>query len=78
LQPFPTEPVYIPNPLLDDEDEGVLVSIVSPYMDWDLQPFIVFLNAKDMTEIARGYLPKKYYIPVGFHSYWVSDNNVPV
>ena len=73
----PSEPVFIPNPYIDEEDAGVLVSIVSPYTDWDAKPFIVFLNANDMTEIARAELPDDYYIPVGFHSYYVADDNVP-
>ena len=73
----PSEPVFIPNPYIDEEDAGVLVSIVSPYTDWEAPAFIVFLNANDMTEIARAELPSDYYIPTGFHSYYVADENVP-
>merc|ERR1712130_114710 len=74
----PSEPVFVQNPYLKDEDEGVIISIVSPYKSWTATPFIVFLNAKDMKEIARAELPDGYYIPTGFHSYFIADDNVPM
>ena len=73
----PSEPAFIPNPYKDREDAGVIVSLVSPYTDPEAHAFIVFLNAEDMTEIARAEMPSDYYIPIGFHSYFVSDDNLP-
>ena len=33
------------------------------------------LNAADMVEVARAYLPEGYNVPVGFHGIWASNTN---
>ena len=39
-----------------EEDDGVLLSLASPFSD-DLPSVIVVLDARNMTEISRAYIP---------------------
>ena len=66
----PGEPVFVQKPD-GDEDEGVLLSLVSSFARDDLPAFIVVLDARSMEEITRAELPSDLSIPVGFHSLWI-------
>ncbi|MBI2707734.1 MAG: carotenoid oxygenase family protein, partial [Proteobacteria bacterium] len=60
---YANEPIFIPHPQAEDEDEGVILSIIN-----DLETkksFLVILNAKDFKELARVSTP--HLIPFGFH-----------
>lgn len=61
---YPSEPLFIPNPNGIDEDDGTIVSTVT-----DTRPeapdFLLYLNAKTMTEIGRAYFVNR--IPTGLH-----------
>ncbi|CAI4232991.1 unnamed protein product [Auanema sp. JU1783] len=59
------EPVFIPHPQLTEEDDGILLVPVMTSEDGD-NPYLVVLNSKDMTEIARFVIPESR-IPFGFH-----------
>ena len=52
---YPSEPVFIPNPNAQDEDDGVVLSAVIGIKGQ--RSFLLVLDAKDMKEIARGYVP---------------------
>lgn len=60
---YPGEPVFVPAPNGDKEDEGVLLSIVY-YAPAD-QSFLLVLNAENLEEMARIEVPVR--IPFGFH-----------
>jgi beta,beta-carotene 9',10'-dioxygenase len=60
---YPGEPVYVGRPGRDDEDDGVLLTVV-------LEPeraasSMVVLDAATLTELARARVP--HHIPFGFH-----------
>jgi carotenoid cleavage dioxygenase-like enzyme len=64
---FPGEPVFVPRPDPDDEDDGVLLSIV---LDTDAgTSFMLVLDAVDLDEIARARLPHR--VPFGFHGQYL-------
>jgi beta,beta-carotene 9',10'-dioxygenase len=60
---YPGEPVFVPRPAAEDEDDGVLLSVV-------LEPdrgasSLVVLDAATLDELARARVP--HHIPFGFH-----------
>lgn len=60
---YPSEPIFIKNPTSNDEDDGIIMTNV-----YDANRHIsilLFLNASDMTEIARFDLP--CHIPFTLH-----------
>ncbi len=60
---LPGEPVFIPNPHSDKEDEGVVVNII---LDVGKQrAFLLILDGQSFKEIARVYAP--HAIPLGLH-----------
>jgi beta,beta-carotene 9',10'-dioxygenase len=60
---FPGEPIFVPDPGRDAEDEGVVISLV---LDGAAErSFFLFLDAKSFGERARVSLP--LFIPQGFH-----------
>uniref|UniRef100_A0AAY4EWJ6 Retinal pigment epithelium-specific protein 65kDa n=1 Tax=Denticeps clupeoides TaxID=299321 RepID=A0AAY4EWJ6_9TELE len=62
---YPSEPLFVPCPEAVDEDDGLLLSVVvSPAPDQNLA-FLLILNAKDMTEVARAEVD--VVIPVTLH-----------
>ena len=69
----PSEPFFVSNPMPTAEDDGVVVTLASPMSTErdDLEPFFAILNGRDLTELARAYLPKGYTLPVGFHGIYV-------
>lgn len=60
---FPGEPFFIAKPEATEEDEGVLLTIVS---NPDLgQSYVLIVDAKSMNEVSRIALP--HLLPLGFH-----------
>lgn len=60
---YPSEPVFVPRPNRQTEDDGILLSVV---LDSSTQrSFLLVLDAADLTEVARAYAPQR--IPLGFH-----------
>ncbi|ELR21057.1 betacarotene 15,15'-monooxygenase 1, putative [Acanthamoeba castellanii str. Neff] len=60
---YPAEPIFIAAPGATDEDDGVLLSIV--LSGATAKSFLLVLDAKDLSELARAQLP--HHIPFGFH-----------
>ncbi|HEY7150777.1 MAG TPA: carotenoid oxygenase family protein [Solirubrobacterales bacterium] len=60
---FPGEPVFVAAPEADDEDEGVLLSVVLDGARGDT--FLLVLDARTLDELARAEVP--HHIPFGFH-----------
>lgn len=64
---FPGECVFIQKPGTTEEDEGVLLSIVLE-SDYNKPHFLLILDAKSFTEIARAEIPRlKGQIPPTIH-----------
>jgi beta,beta-carotene 9',10'-dioxygenase len=60
---YPGEPVFVARPEAEDEDDGVLLSVV---LDADAAgSFLLVLDARDLSELARAEVP--HPIPFGFH-----------
>uniref|UniRef100_A0A0N4Z7P8 Beta,beta-carotene 15,15'-monooxygenase n=1 Tax=Parastrongyloides trichosuri TaxID=131310 RepID=A0A0N4Z7P8_PARTI len=67
---LPTEPIFIQSPNGVDEDDGVIIApIITNYKKGD-KSFVVFLDAKTMTEIGRSYIPAQ--LPLGFHAMYIN------
>ncbi|XP_069597554.1 carotenoid-cleaving dioxygenase, mitochondrial isoform X2 [Ranitomeya imitator] len=65
---YPSEPIFVPCPNSVEEDDGVILSaVVTPHQDRNI--FLLILDAKDFTEIARAEAPVQ--IPYGFHGIFV-------
>uniref|UniRef100_A0A0K0F3R1 Carotenoid isomerooxygenase (inferred by orthology to a D. melanogaster protein) n=1 Tax=Strongyloides venezuelensis TaxID=75913 RepID=A0A0K0F3R1_STRVS len=66
---LPTEPIFVPSPDGTEEDDGIIVvPIVTNYKSGD-KSFVLFLDAKDLTEIGRSYIPTQ--LPMGFHAVYL-------
>jgi beta,beta-carotene 9',10'-dioxygenase len=60
---YPGEPVFVPRPGAQHEDDGVLLSVV---LDAAASgSFLLVLDAADLSELARAQAP--HHIPFGFH-----------
>lgn len=60
---YPGEPVFIPAPNAETEDDGVLLSVT---LDAEKNTsFLLILDAGDLSELARAQVPHR--IPFGFH-----------
>jgi beta,beta-carotene 9',10'-dioxygenase len=59
---FPGEPVFVGRPGAEDEDDGVLLSVV---LGPDGRSFLLVLDAASLAELARAAAP--HHIPFGFH-----------
>lgn len=57
------EPVFVESPQAQDEDDGVVLSVVLD--EGDGRSFLLVLDATDLREIARASLP--HHVPFGFH-----------
>ncbi|XP_040570275.1 beta,beta-carotene 15,15'-dioxygenase [Lepeophtheirus salmonis] len=64
----PSEIVFLPNPSGSSEDDGVIISCVSNSGDRQ-GSYLVFLNARNMREIARANFDEP--IPFGSHTHFV-------
>lgn len=66
---YPTQPTFVPSPNACSEDEGVILSTV---LDGKTgMSYLVCLNAQDMKEIARAYVPG--HIPFIMHGGFYSN-----
>ncbi len=65
---YPGEPVFVPKPNSQEEDEGVILSLVLDFANH--RSFLLILDAKDFHELARAETP--YAIPIGLHGWWKS------
>ncbi len=60
---YPGEPVFVARPHAEDEDDGVLLSVV---LDASAgSSFLLVLDARDLSELGRAHAP--HHIPFGFH-----------
>ncbi len=60
---YPGEPVFVAAPDSEEEDDGVILSVV---LDTDAErSFLVVLDASDFTEMGRATV--EHHIPLGFH-----------
>lgn len=62
----PGEPIFVPHPEGQEEDEGVVLSVVLDLLNHT--SFLLILDARTMQELARASVPNA--IPVGLHGYW--------
>jgi len=60
---YPGEPVFVARPGAEDEDDGVLLSVVLDSRKGNSHMLV--LDARDLTELARAEAP--HHIPFGFH-----------
>ncbi len=60
---FPGEPVFVATPGAEDEDDGVLLSVVLDSRKGN--SFLLVLDARSLDEVARAEVP--HHIPFGFH-----------
>lgn len=63
---FPGEPIFAPRPGGQDEDDGVVLSVVLDLATHT--SFLLILDARTMQEVARAEAP--HAIPVGLHGFW--------
>lgn len=63
---YPGEPLFVPRPRAQDEDDGVVLSVVLDLASHT--SFLLILDARNMQELARAEAP--HAIPVGLHGYW--------
>uniref|UniRef100_A0A672LPR2 Carotenoid-cleaving dioxygenase, mitochondrial n=1 Tax=Sinocyclocheilus grahami TaxID=75366 RepID=A0A672LPR2_SINGR len=67
---YPSEPVFIPSPNAEKEDDGVILSvIITPVKD--KSTFLLVLDAKTFEELGRAEVPVN--IPYGFHGVFNSS-----
>jgi carotenoid cleavage dioxygenase-like enzyme len=62
------EPVFVPRPGGEDEDDGVLMSVVMDGVSGD--SYLLVLDAADLSELARARAPQR--VPFGFHGQFFS------
>ncbi|KAG7236684.1 hypothetical protein INR49_000578 [Caranx melampygus] len=61
---YPSEPVFVPSPDAQEEDDGVILSVVlTPSQD--KKTFLLVLDAKTFEELGRANVPVN--MPYGFH-----------
>lgn len=66
---WPGEPVFVARPDAEREDDGVLLSIVLDGRR--ATSFLLVLDARDLTELARAELP--HHIPFSFHGRFAAE-----
>ncbi|XP_034597338.1 carotenoid cleavage dioxygenase 8 homolog A, chloroplastic [Setaria viridis] len=67
----PSEPFFVARPGATDEDDGVVISIVSAVGG---DGYALVLDATTFQEIARVRFP--YGLPYGFHGCWIPDKDL--
>lgn len=63
---YPGEPIFVPRPGAQEEDDGVVLSVVLDLTNHT--SFLLILDARNMQELARAEAP--HAIPAGLHGYW--------
>lgn len=66
---YANEPVFVPHPQGESEDDGVILSVINDLKD--KKSFLLILDAKDFKELARVEAP--HFIPFGFHGQFFKD-----
>jgi carotenoid cleavage dioxygenase-like enzyme len=66
---YPGEPVFIPAPDAQAEDEGVILSVVLDSAAG--RSYLLVLDAQRFTELARAEVPQ--HIPFGFHGQFFGE-----
>ncbi|MCJ8748617.1 hypothetical protein PDJAM_G00166920 [Pangasius djambal] len=61
---YPSEPLFVPSPNAEEEDDGVILSVVLTPTE-DKGTFLLVLDAKTLEEVGRAKVPVN--IPSGFH-----------
>jgi carotenoid cleavage dioxygenase-like enzyme len=67
---YPGEPVFVPEPGGEEEDAGVLLSVVLDTAEG--RSALVVLDARDLTELARARVP--HHVPFHFHGQFFADS----
>ncbi|XP_055864896.1 carotenoid isomerooxygenase-like [Biomphalaria glabrata] len=69
---YPGEPIFVPAPDAVDEDDGV---VMSPVLCETLEEpsFLLILDAKSFTELARAYIPRDVKMSMTFHGTFSDD-----
>ncbi|ETE71370.1 Retinoid isomerohydrolase, partial [Ophiophagus hannah] len=62
---YPSEPIFVPQPEAIEEDDGIILSIVISPGCGPKPAYLLILNAKNMSEVARAQVDIN--IPVTFH-----------
>ncbi|KAK9702065.1 hypothetical protein K7432_011422 [Basidiobolus ranarum] len=66
----PSEPIFIPRPNPTSEDDGILLSVILDGNNGT--SFLLVLDAKELTEIARASFSQKHVVPIGFHGRYMN------
>ncbi len=66
---YPGEPVFVPAPHGQDEDSGVILSVVLDAAAGT--SFLLVLDAASFAEVARAWVP--HHIPFGFHGQYFGE-----
>ncbi|XP_076867979.1 carotenoid-cleaving dioxygenase, mitochondrial isoform X3 [Brachyhypopomus gauderio] len=67
---YPSEPIFVPSPNAEEEDDGIILSVVlTPTQD--KSTFLLVLDAKNFEELGRAEVPVN--IPYGFHGIFNSS-----
>ncbi|XP_037289284.2 carotenoid-cleaving dioxygenase, mitochondrial isoform X1 [Rhipicephalus microplus] len=69
---FPSEAIFMANPDGIDEDDGVLLSVIND-VDYDKPDFLLVLDAKTMTEIARAEVPHPVRACTSIHGCFIKS-----
>lgn len=65
---YPSEPIFVPAPGADEEDGGVILSVVITPKQSESN-FLLVLDAKNLVELGRAEVPVQ--MPYGFHGTFV-------
>ncbi|XP_034289126.1 retinoid isomerohydrolase isoform X1 [Pantherophis guttatus] len=65
---YPSEPIFVPHPEDIEEDDGIILSIVISPGCGPKPAYLLILNAKNMSEVARAQVDIN--IPVTFHGFF--------
>lgn len=68
---YASEPVFVPNPHAQTEDDGVLLCVLNDLTT--RKAFLLVLDAKNLKELARIEAP--HFIPFGFHGQFFQVEN---
>ncbi|KAG8196862.1 hypothetical protein JTE90_027574 [Oedothorax gibbosus] len=69
---YPGESIYVPRPGSTEEDDGVLISVVLD-VQADTRDFLLVLDAKNLKELGRAYVPSSIRLPPTVHGLFLKD-----
>uniref|UniRef100_A0A2R5L892 Putative beta beta-carotene n=2 Tax=Ornithodoros turicata TaxID=34597 RepID=A0A2R5L892_9ACAR len=69
---YPSEPVFIADPEGEDEDDGVLLSVIND-TDYSRPDFLLILDARSLTEVARAEVDPSVRVCTSIHGCFVSS-----